>query len=303
MTNLPSSIQVFERGWLSANNVLLLGRHDAALIDSGYTTHRDQTLALVRHGLQGRRLDRLYTTHLHSDHCGGNAILQAHFGCNTFVPAAEADKVRRWDEDALSFKATGQQCERFTIDGVITPGETLMLGDMEWQVLGAPGHHAHSVIFYCPQEQVLISADALWWNGFGVIFPELEGEQGFAEAGATLDLIAGLDVRVVIPGHGAVFEDVGPALQRARRRLDFLSGDPKRNAEYAVKVLLKFLLLERQRIPVADVAGILGAMPVIAESNKRHLHMSNEDLAAWAVKHLVRACTARIDGEFLLNDG
>jgi hypothetical protein len=31
--------------------------------------------------------------------------------------------------------------------------------------------------------------------------------------------------------------------------------------------------------------------------------MSNEDLAAWAVKHLVRACTARIDGEYLLNDG
>jgi glyoxylase-like metal-dependent hydrolase (beta-lactamase superfamily II) len=302
MTNLPSSVQVFERGWLSANNVLLMGRHDTALIDSGYYTHREQTLALVRHGLHGRRLDRLYTTHLHSDHCGGNAILQAHFGCNTFVPAAEEDKVRRWDEEALSFKATGQQCERFTIDGVITPGEVLTMGDMEWQVLGAPGHHAHSVIFYCPQEKMLVSADALWWNGFGVIFPELEGEEGFAEAGATLDLIAGLDVRVVIPGHGAVFEDVGPALQRARRRLDFLSGDPKRNAEYAVKVLLKFLLLERQRMPVADVASILGSMPVIAESNRRHLHMSNEDLAAWAVKHLVRACTARIDGEYLLND-
>jgi glyoxylase-like metal-dependent hydrolase (beta-lactamase superfamily II) len=303
MMTLPSNIQVFERGWLSSNNVLLVGRHDAALIDSGYATHAPQTLELVRHALHGRHLDRLYNTHLHSDHCGGNAILQAHFGCDTFIPAAEEDKVRRWDEQALSFKATGQQCERFSIDGVVTPGQTLQLGDIAWQVLGAPGHHAHSVIYYCPSLQVLVSADALWWNGFGVIFPELEGDTGFAEAGATLDLIAGLDVKLVIPGHGAVFDDVGPALQRARRRLDFLSSDPKRNAEYAVKVMLKFLLLERQRIKVADVAPLLASMPVLAEANRRHMHLPDADLASWAIKHLVRACTARIDGDYLLNDG
>ena len=300
---LHPSIQVFERGWLSANNVLLLGRHEAALIDSGYVAHAQQTLELVRHALQGRRLERLYSTHLHSDHCGGNALLQAHFGCDTYVPAAEEDKVRRWDEDALSFKPTGQQCERFTIDGVLTPGETLVLGDLEWQVLGAPGHHAHSLIFYCPSEQVLVSADALWQNGFGVIFPELEGEAGFAEAAATLDVIAGLDVKVVIPGHGAVFEDIGPALTRARRRLDFLAADPKRNAEYAVKVLLKFLLLERQGIPVNAVAPLMASIPLVATINRRYFQLSDADLAAWVVKQLVRACSAHIDNGILLNDG
>ncbi|MCE3262554.1 MAG: fold metallo-hydrolase [Pseudoduganella sp.] len=300
---LHPSIHVFERGWLSSNNVLLLGRHDAALIDSGYVTHRQQTLELVRHALRGRHLDRLYNTHLHSDHCGGNAALQAHFGCDTFIPEAEADKVRRWDEDALSFKATGQQCERFTIDGVVTPGQTLTLGDLEWQVLGAPGHHAHSVIYYCPAEKVLVSADALWQNGFGVIFPELEDDGGFAEAGATLDLIAGLDVRVVIPGHGAVFDDVAGALARARRRLDFLSADPKRNAEYAVKVLLKFLLLERQSMPLAALGPLLGSIPLMVEIGRRHFGMSAEELAAWAVKQLVRACSARVENDMLLNDG
>jgi len=300
---LHPSIHVFERGWLSSNNVLLLGRHDAAMIDSGYVAHKQQTLDLVRHALHGRRLDRLYTTHLHSDHCGGNAALQAHFGCNTYIPAPEADKVRHWDEDALSFKATGQQCERFSIDGVITAGETLTLGDLEWQVLGAPGHHAHSVIFYCPSEKVLISADALWQNGFGVIFPELEGEEGFAEASATLDVIAGLDVKAVIPGHGAVFEDVEAALARARRRLDFLSADPKRNAEYAVKVLLKFLLLERQSMPVADVAPLFASIPLMQAIASRHLGMSTEQLASWTVKQLVRACSARVENDILLNDG
>jgi len=303
MNTLPSSIHVFERGWLSSNNVLVVGRHDSVLFDSGYLTHAPQTLELVRHALAGRRLDRLYNTHLHSDHCGGNATLQAHFGCDTFIPAAEEEKVRHWDEDKLTFKATGQQCARFTVDGVVNPGDVLKLGDVEWQVLGAPGHHAHSVIYYAPEHKLLLSADALWQNGFGVIFPELEGDGGFAEARATLDLIATLDVKLVVPGHGAMFDDIGPALHRARRRLDFLSADPVRNAEYAVKVMLKFLLLERQQIKVADVAGLLGNMPVLAEANRRHLHKTPEEIGAWAIKQLTRACAARIDGDTLLNDG
>src|SRR5476649_167641 len=236
---LPDAIQVFERGWLSSNNVLLLGRDDTALIDTGYLSHAPQTLALVRHALRGRHLDLIINTHLHSDHCGGNALLQADYGSRTAIPVAEADKVRRWDEEALSFKATGQRCERFTFDATIAPGDVLTLADMEWQALGAPGHDPHSLIFYCPRERLLVSADALWQNGFGVIFPELDGASGFAEQRATLELIAGLDVRLVIPGHGAPFSDVAGALARARSRLDYLEADPLRNAQNAVKVLLK----------------------------------------------------------------
>jgi glyoxylase-like metal-dependent hydrolase (beta-lactamase superfamily II) len=75
---LPPGVRVFERGWLSANNVLLQDAHNATLVDSGYVTHQAQTLALVQHALQGRTLDQLANTHLHSDHCGGNQALQAH---------------------------------------------------------------------------------------------------------------------------------------------------------------------------------------------------------------------------------
>nr|WP_315394088.1 MBL fold metallo-hydrolase [uncultured Duganella sp.] len=301
MNALPASIRVFERGWLSSNNVLLLGRDDTALIDTGYLTHADQTLALVRHALQGRQLDLVLNTHLHSDHCGGNAALQAHYGSRVAIPVAEADKVANWDVDALSFKATGQRCERFTFDATVAPGEVLTLAGMAWQALGAPGHDPHSLIFYCAGERVLVSADALWENGFGVIFPELDGESGFAEARATLDVIAALDVRLVIPGHGRPFGDVAGALARARSRLDYLEADPVRNAQNAVKVLLKFLLLERQRIALADIPALLLAMPVFVTANARFLHQTPEQVATWAAGQLVRALAARVDGEYLLN--
>ncbi|MGZ3352802.1 MAG: MBL fold metallo-hydrolase, partial [Xanthobacteraceae bacterium] len=146
---LPPSLRVFERGWLSANNILFLGRDDTVLVDSGYVTHAPQTLALVEQALRGRPLDRIVNTHLHSDHCGGNAALRDAFGCRIAIPAAEADKVRSWDEDALSYRATGQQCARFTFDQTVAPGQDLLMGDLRWQALGAPGHDPHALLFWC----------------------------------------------------------------------------------------------------------------------------------------------------------
>ncbi|MDE1181543.1 MBL fold metallo-hydrolase [Paraburkholderia sp.] len=245
MIDLPASIQVFERGWLSSNNVLLIDEACAALVDTGYATHAAQTVALVESALGERSLDLIVNTHLHSDHCGGNAQLQSAWpSCGTLIPDSEADAVGGWDETRLSFRATGQQCARFDFTGTLRPGMHLRLGALDWEAIGAPGHDPHSLMLYCAEERVLISADALWQNGFGVIFPELDGDSGFAEQQAVLDTIASRDVRVVIPGHGAPFDDIDAALERANSRLAWLRADPTRNARNALKVLIVFKLLD-----------------------------------------------------------
>jgi glyoxylase-like metal-dependent hydrolase (beta-lactamase superfamily II) len=299
--NFPATMRVFERGWLSSNNILFLGQDDTALVDTGYVSHAEQTLALVRHALQGRRLDRVVNTHLHSDHCGGNAILQREYSCRTTIPALEADKVREWKMDMLTYKATGQRCERFGFDDTYAPGDVLMLGDLAWHALGSPGHDPHSLVLYCPQERILISADALWENGLGIIFPELDGESGFTEARATLDMIAGLDVRLVIPGHGAPFTDIGKALEKAYSSIDYQTADPARNGQKAVKVLLKFLLLERQRMPLAELPAQLAQIAFFEKANRRYFQLSNQELADWIVAQLVRANAAEVADGMLIN--
>ncbi len=220
---LPATMRVFERGWLSANNILFMEGDDTVLVDTGYVTHAPQTVALVAAALQGRPLARILNTHLHSDHCGGNAALQARWRPHTAIPAAEADAVAAWDTEALSYLATGQHCDRFTFDSVLQDGDTLRLGGLDWQVVAAPGHDPHAVMLFAPAERILISGDVLWENGFGVIFPELEGESGFAEQAAVLERIAQLDARQVIPGHGRRFTDVAAAVERAQGRLTYLS--------------------------------------------------------------------------------
>ncbi|QGZ60393.1 MBL fold metallo-hydrolase [Paraburkholderia acidisoli] len=255
---LPASLRVFERGWLSSNNVLIADTQRAALIDTGYATHAAQTVALVRHALGARPLDLVVNTHLHSDHCGGNARLQAQWpACATLVPSASANAVRDWDEARLTFRATGQTCERFGFTGTLAAGDRLALGGFEWTAIGAPGHDPDSLMLYAAEPRVLISADALWENGFGVIFPELDGASGFAEQHAVLDAIAQLDIDVVIPGHGAPFANVGAALERAYSRLAWLRANPARNAKNALKVLIVFKLLEVRAMTFEALEALL----------------------------------------------
>jgi glyoxylase-like metal-dependent hydrolase (beta-lactamase superfamily II) len=250
--SLPAGVTVFERGWLSSNNVLFASGRSTAIVDTGYATHAQQTVALVRGILGARALDSIVNTHLHSDHCGGNAALQrAYPGAQTFIPPGQAQSVRIWDEEALTYVATGQQCERFHFAGLIRPGAEIELGASLWQAHAAPGHDPHSAILFEPASRALISADALWENGFGVVFPELEGDRGFADVAATLDVIEALQPTIVIPGHGGVFagrQRVEAALTAARRRLDALAADPPRHASHAIKVLIKFKLLEWQTV-------------------------------------------------------
>ena len=275
---LPGTMRVFERGWLSANNILFVDGDDTALVDSGYVTHAPQTLALVEAGLGGRALRRVVNTHLHSDHCGGNATLQRRWQPRTLIPAAEAEAVRAWDVDALSYRATGQQCDRFTFDGVVQDGDTLRLGGLDWQVVGAPGHDPHAVMLFAPHEGILISGDALWENGFGVIFPELDGESGFAEQAAVLARIATLDVRVVIPGHGRPFTNVAAALDVAVGRLAYLSADAGRNATHAIKVLVKFKLLEQKRMRRDALLAWMAQAPLMQRIHARF--MPAQDMGA-----------------------
>lgn len=68
-------------------------------------------------------------------------------------------------------------------------------------------------------------------------------------------------------------------------------------------MLLKFLLLERQRIPLADVPALLQAMPLFREANRRFLRQETAALAEWAapVAQLLKADAARVDGGQLTN--
>ena len=277
-------LTVLERGWLSSNNVLIPDAAGATLVDSGHCVHAPQTVALVRQALQGAPLARVLNTHLHSDHCGGNAALQQAFGAAVGIPPGQAAAVAAWDEDVLSYRPTGQRCERFHARDTLQPGALLRLGGRAWQVLASPGHDADSVMLFDTTGGVLLSADALWEHGLGVVFPEIEGVDAFDAAQATLDLIATLPVSVVVPGHGPAFTGVAGALARARSRLAAFRAEPARHAHYAAKALLKYHVMEEGDTSLEALHGWAEATPVMRrlwQGPPSHPRAAGDSLRKW----------------------
>jgi glyoxylase-like metal-dependent hydrolase (beta-lactamase superfamily II) len=292
-----------ERGWLSSNNILLHAAPDeagAVLVDSGHLNHAAQTVALVHRALNGSRLDRVVNTHLHSDHCGGNASLQRAFGVAVIVPPGSAEAARAWDGAGLTFEGSGQRCERFEVSATIAPGDHFTVGGRRWDVRAAPGHDPDSVMLFDATHGVLISADALWEHGFGVVFPEIAGEPGFDDVGAVLDAIERLPVRVVVPGHGAPFTDVAAALARARSRLAGFRAEPARHARHAAKVLIKYHVMEEQHQPLGTLLHWAAATPMLAQLWARYGAAESDSPAAWGERFVHELARA---GVLALHDG
>jgi glyoxylase-like metal-dependent hydrolase (beta-lactamase superfamily II) len=298
---LPPQMHVFVRDWLSSNNVLLKSDAGNVVIDSGYHTHAPLTLGLLdgRFGLAGGPLALLVNSHCHSDHIGGNAAIRERYGCAIAVPAGEAKLLDPWDPVGLLLTYADQHAPQFRFDRTLTPGDVNRWGDLDWEALAAPGHDMGALMFYNRPHGILITGDALWANGFGFVLPREIDPTCLPATRATLDLIASLDVSVVVPGHGEPFTDAAGALARGYSRLAALETDPVRNARHILKAMLSFKLLERRRMRLADLPRYVEEVPIFRDMNAGFLRLSAGELAELLVRELERAGAVRRDGEWV----
>ena len=282
-------LTMIERGWLSANQVVFAahGATPATVVDTGFSAHAPQTVALVDRALSGQALGRIVNTHLHSDHCGGNRALQQRGAVETWVPAPSLSIVQQWDEDALSYRSTGQPCPRFAADRALVPGETIALGAADWQIHAAPGHDMDAILLFEPQTRTLIAGDALWEDRLAIIFPELVGDDGFGPTRATLALIERLHPREVIPGHGRAFGDVARALAASRQRVDAFERAPDKHAQHAARALLMFHLLEVREAGVGELVDWMRGTPIY-RAVARRAGLDDTGAADWAMTHVRR---------------
>lgn len=295
--------RVLQRDWLSANHIVFRAAGPNApstVIDTGYARHAAMTTALVDRALGGQELARIINTHLHSDHCGGNRALQDVHPAHTLVPSPSFEAAKQWDDDRLSYRATGQLCAQFRVDGCIAAGDRLQLGPATWEVHAAPGHDPEAMMLFEPQTRTLISGDALWEDRLAIIFPELFGEDGFVATRRTLALIESLSPLVVIPGHGSAFGDVGSALAASRRRLDAFEANPSRHAQHAARALVMFHMMEHEVRRRDDLEQWLPATPIFQLAAKAG-HGAT-DTAQWArslVNRLLDDGLLHVRGDFV----
>jgi hydroxyacylglutathione hydrolase len=96
------------------------------------------------------RLDLILNTHWHQDHAGGDAQVQKATGC-TIVGPAEVRRIAPLDRE-------------------VKDGDTVELGAVRFQVIGAPGHTLGHVVYHSPADQIAFVGDTLFAMGCGRLF-------------------------------------------------------------------------------------------------------------------------------------
>ena len=297
----PLQLHVFVRDWLSSNGVVLRSRDGHVLIDTGYSRHAPMTLALLAsdRGIRNDPLAWIVNTHCHSDHIGGNAALVEKYGCPVAVPEGEAPLIERWDQKALLYDYCDQRADRFIVSQGLQPDTTHVWGDLEWRALAAPGHDMGALVFFNPEHGILISGDALWENGFGIVMPREIDPAALPAARATIEMLAGLAIRVVVPGHGEPFTDTPAALDRAMGRVDAFEAEPMRMVRHILKALLVFSLLDHQQLPLAELPFYLDRVGLFRDFNRQFYRLPPSEMAAMLVGELEKTGAVRCEDGWL----
>ncbi len=250
------------------NVYLLRGEQEWALIDTGLSSvesiaaFRDAARAV---GCELDRLAKIACTHHHPDHYGASETYKELTGAAVYLHPLEYERSQwfatreRSSEVTAFFRAHGVPIAEFVHiptphefwaglyrpappDVALRNGDLVVVGGRELEIVWTPGHAPGHCVLYLQREKVLFVGDHL--------LPKITPHVGWYPGGPedplgdyleSLRKIQRLDVRLVLPAHGAPFPDhrhrASQILQhheyRMREMLDVLRGRPATAYEIA----------------------------------------------------------------------
>ena len=284
-TELLPTWAIWQRRPFPDANLLLLPGHAPALVDSGFVGHAEETRSWVQ--ARTGRLDLVVNTHWHSDHVGGNALLQAS-GARVAASAPDAEAIRRRDPGCCSAEFLDQPVAPYTVDESLHDGQMLRLGDTDWEVIATPGHTVGHVALWQPEERLLVVGDALSDYDVGWVNLALDGPEATTTALNSIQRLADLAPRVLLPSHGPIPADTGAAIAHALRRAQRLVDDPGGAVWYGARRIFAFALMIRDGIPIAEVDAYLHARTWLTDA-ARLLGLTPEKLATELVDGMLRS--------------
>jgi glyoxylase-like metal-dependent hydrolase (beta-lactamase superfamily II) len=221
---------------------LVVGPYAPVLVETGpFSCHRALVEGLATHGLTPADLRNVFLTHIHLDHAGA-AGWWAQQGATVYVHEKGASHLA--DPERLIASATRLYRERMDeLWGEIRPaprdrlrivadGETVTVGGLEIEALDTPGHASHHHVYRIDDIAFTGDLAAVVVPGTGLVEPPTPPPEYDLELWhASLDRVAGFDLRAIYPTHFGRVDEVESHLELVVRLLAEATGLVRRKLE------------------------------------------------------------------------
>ncbi len=148
---------------------------------------------------EGWKVTHILLTHAHFDHVGGLTALKEATGAPIFIHPDAVDMLKNAPQAASMWGM--HVAEPPAPDEMLEADQTIVVGNLSFNVLLTPGHAPGHVSFYLPEHDTLFDGDVLFQQGIGrTDFPQSDHAtlmRSIREA-----LLPLPDETRVYPGHG-----------------------------------------------------------------------------------------------------
>ncbi|MBN2255228.1 MAG: MBL fold metallo-hydrolase [Deltaproteobacteria bacterium] len=234
------------------------------IFDAGLTIAGPRYLEDLREYLDDPdRLEYIFLTHSHYDHCGAVPFLKRNISGVRIVASAPAAETLQKDRAVQLMKSLNKDYEQkfkkyigaedvsfdaITVDHTVGDGDEFRRGD-DWviQVIATPGHTRDSVSYYIPRIKALVPGEATGVLN-GAYDVQSEFSSSYVDYLHSLERLTALDVEILLLPHVHILtgddakKHFPKSLQAARSlkerietRLDAANGD----RDAAVDALMK----------------------------------------------------------------
>lgn len=209
-------------GWGWSNAGLLVGDGQSLLVDTLFDLHLTAAMleAMVPF-TDAAPICTVVNTHANGDHCYGNELVA---GAEIIASRAAAEEMVALPPSVLADlnRAPGEIGELFRrffgdfdFDGItLTPPTRTFEQRLELEVGGraielievGPAHTRGDVLVHSPSDRTVFTGDILFIGGTPIVWAG-----PLSNWIAACDLLCGMDVDTVVPGHGPITDKVGVA--------------------------------------------------------------------------------------------
>lgn len=183
-----------------SNNTMIITPKGIVLVDAPYKP-TDAVNWQREVEARGKAIYLIHTDH-HPDHTSGNFFLGgeiiSHVGTREQLAKepANTELLSFFDPPGIPLlNGYARRLPTITINDRIT----LYLGGVTLEIFHLKGHTSNNIMVYIPEQKILITGDNV--NNGGL--PSFE-DQCIVEQRKTLEIIKGMDIEIIVPGHGDV---------------------------------------------------------------------------------------------------